>query len=294
MTEEVKNIFTVDVEEWHHRTTFCSAFEKNNIITSGSAEKGANIILKLLERYHSRATFFVLGEVAETNPDLIKYLHDRGHEIGCHGYSHNELQQLGPSKFDKEIKKATSIIRNIVKISPKGFRAPRMSLSESTKWALPILKRYGYNYDSSIYPAKTGIYGSNKAPLHPFRMSFTNPLKEDTNSNFFEFPGLVRDLNIFRIPVKLRHMGYDFEINSIKKLNKKGYPAVVIIHSWELIEEPESVKKVKLPFIKSMIRNLNIPCTKQLEKIIKEFKFISIKEYIDKYIKKGKGVHAST
>ncbi len=281
MLKKVENIFTVDVEEWHHRITFRSEFKQNNIITTGSAEKGVRIIHELLEKYNSKATYFFLGEVAENTPELIKYLFVRGNEIGCHGYSHNELHRLGPSRFDEEIKKATSIIKNIVKISPKGFRAPRMSLSESTKWALPILQRNGYNYDASIYPAKTGLYGNSKAPIHPYRISFTNPLCEDINSKFFEFPGLIWHLNFLRIPVKLRHMGSGFAINSIRKLNKKGYPAVVIIHPWELIEEPVSVKKVKLPFAKSKIRNLNIPCTKQLEILLKEFRFISVQEYFN-------------
>jgi len=244
-------------------------------------EEGVNLLLRLLEKYNNHATFFVLQDFVRNNEALLQRMVERGNEIGCHGYSHIELYNYSPKKFEEEFAIISNNIEKCTKKRPIGYRAPRMSLNEETKWLLPIIHKYDYKYDASIYPAKTGSYGNNCAPIYPYKISFTNPFVEDSKSPLLEFPGMVRDYLFLRLPVKLRFMGYSYVKKSIKKMNKLGHPAVFIIHPWELISMPTYINNYRIPMHVKLFRNFRIPCIKYIEKLLKDFKFITIEEYLN-------------
>lgn len=277
----VENILSFDVEEWHHRTAFQKLVEKQNINTLGSALEGVKVILNLLDKYEHKATFFVLGEVAVGYPEIPQMIHERGHEIGYHGYSHKELDKITFQEFEVDLKNTVREIDRIVGVKPVGYRAPRFSLNKNTCWVLDTLNRHKFKYDSSIFPANIYYGSTGVSPTRPYRVSMNDPSKEDPSSPLIELPLLVRELPFnIRVPVKLRHTGVWFTQESIKAMNKRGYPATLVFHSWEFIKTPEKVKEL-IPWKLKITRNINIPCGRQLEPLLKEFKFTSALDFIE-------------
>ncbi len=147
----MKNVFSVDLEDW-----FCAYNLNINIKDWNKQElrvvQNTKKILSLLSKFNVKATFFVLGWIAEQVPDLIKEVESQGHEIATHGYSHTLLTQMTPDDFNEDLSKAMGIMNSIVDNKILGFRAPSFTITKKTLWALPILKEHGIIYDSSVYP----------------------------------------------------------------------------------------------------------------------------------------------
>ena len=143
-----------------------------------------------------KATFFILGEVASQFPSLVQRIHEEGHEIGCHGMSHRMLGDLEKEGSEKELKDFKNLMKEILgDVTIKGFRAPTFSLNRTDEWALPILRDFGYLYDSSLFPKKlfwNPLYGLDDAPRHPYRISFEDLCQEDPKSPLWEFPAADR------------------------------------------------------------------------------------------------------
>lgn len=117
------------------------------------------LYLNWLDEIKSKATFFVVGETALAYPQLIKEIHERGHELACHTFSHIHLTALTPETFELDLIKNKEAIQNIVDVELKGFRAPTYSLIKNTSWAYDVLKKLGFTYSSSVLPAKNPLFG---------------------------------------------------------------------------------------------------------------------------------------
>ncbi len=124
-------------------------------------------ILDLLDEAHATATFFVTTRFLERYPDVVREIHAKGHEIGTHGPKHLRLQQQNPEGFQKDIRAQKQLLLGLVGVQPIGYRAPHFSLTEKTRWILPILLEEGYQYDSSLFAASSLEYGSGSAPNEP-------------------------------------------------------------------------------------------------------------------------------
>jgi polysaccharide deacetylase family protein (PEP-CTERM system associated) len=240
-------------------------------------------ILDLLDKYSLRVTFCVLGTFAERHSELIKYIHDKGHEIQSHTYSHKTLHELGKDAFEDEIIKSVNLLESITGEKPIGFRAPSFSIDNSTKWAFEILEKYGFKYDSSIFPIKTMLYGEPKAPVNIYRPSKNNVIINDPNGNIVEFPMTVINFGT-NIPLAggfyLRVLPLWFLKFGIKHVNKKR-PAIVYIHPWETYPK---TPRLKLPlFSRSVVYyGINSSLSK-LEGLLKKFDFTNIKEVLDDF-----------
>lgn len=116
-------------------------------------------LLELFEQYNTKATFFILGEVSEAYPGIVKRIYSRGHEVGVHGYTHDQLFKITPQKAAADILKAKDIVENTIGNKVYGFRAPAFSIVPETSWAFEMLANIGFKYDSSVVPAKMGRYG---------------------------------------------------------------------------------------------------------------------------------------
>lgn len=249
---------------------------KKKIPTKETVE-GLRKILNILHKYRQKATFFVLGEIAQNRPEIVKLIANMGHEVGCHGFSHIETRKLGRKRFEKDVKLAIMAIQNAGGGTPIGFRAPWMSINKKTPWALNVLEKLGYKYDSSIFPAWTPWYGLRNAPTYPYRPSKIDPTKEDGTRNFMEFPPLVRNIMGIRCPAAggfyLRFFGYKFIKASIEAMNQQGYPAVIFIHPWELHHIQS------FPASKRFLVH-GIPCVKSFERLIRSSIFGSAREVL--------------
>lgn len=279
----MKNVVSIDVEQWSNRPIL-KPYLKEEYIDSNIIYASVKCILDIFKKYDKCTTFFVLGEVAERAPELIEEIIDGGHEIAFHGYSHLDLFHLGRNGFEKELRDWESVIYPITRERIRGFRSPVFSLSKETVWALNVLRKNGYRYDSSVFPVKTPLYGSDNAPTHPYFPSFENPFSEDKNQNeLLELPLLIRDLGFRRIPAGggfyLRLLGAKFILNSMKLLNKQGHPAMCYFHPWEIFGFP----KIDMPFHKKIFSYYGVPCLKGFERLVKNTIITPACEIIGQY-----------
>lgn len=268
------NALSFDLEEWYHSELVEG--RRSSVSQVGEATRP---ILDLLDRYQTKASFFVVGEVAEQNPDLIQSIFQRGHEIGCHGYSHKLLWQLDESLFREELKHFHRVMERILgKIKIKGFRAPCFSLDNRSKWALRVLSDYGYQYDASIFPVKINpLYGISGAPTQPYRISLKDVREEDPQSPLMEFPMSPLKIGRLKIPIAggfyLRIFPLPFIYWGLKRINQH-HPFLIYFHPWE---SHEKTPRLKLPLFNRVISYYGIrSALKKLEFLLKNFRFARV------------------
>ena len=268
------NALSIDLEEWYH-----SELVGGKRSSFSQATESTQPILDLLERYQTKATFFVVGEVAEQNPRLIQSIFERGHEIGCHTFSHTLVWELGENLFRQELERFQSVVERILgKVKIKGFRAPCFSIDNRNRWALRVLADFGYQYDASIFPLKINpLYGINGAPTRPYRISFEDVRREDPQSPLMEFPMCPLRIGGLKIPIAggfyLRMLPSRFLSWGLKRINQ-SQPFILYVHPWESYEK---TPRFKLPLYKRIISYYGIDSVMiKLEHLLKGFLFARV------------------
>lgn len=271
-----ENILSIDLEEWYHPEYVKDrAFSRKEERVTKSFKK----TLDLLQEHDLKATYFILGELAERHPEITEEISENGHEIAFHGYNHEPLWKKDPESLKLEIDKFHSAINS----QSIGFRAPSFSLNNKTKWALKVLEDKGFQYDSSIFPIKTPLYGVQGAPTRPYKPSMLDVSREDEASGLWEFPPAVYTLIGLRIPVGggfyLRFLPISLIKRAIRKLNKHGFPAVLFFHNWELDSE---TPRMKIGLYRSFVTYHNLErMEKRLGSVLTDFKFTSFRDYLE-------------
>ncbi|HYA93525.1 MAG TPA: polysaccharide deacetylase family protein [Thermodesulfobacteriota bacterium] len=265
------NALSIDLEEWYH-----SELVEGRRSSFSQAEEATRPILEMLDRYQTKASFFVVGEVAAQNPDLIQSIFERGHEIGCHGYSHKLLWRLDEGLFRQELNQFHSTIERIVgKIKVKGFRAPCFSLDNRSKWALRVLLEHGYQYDASIFPVKINpLYGVSGAPTQPYRISLEDVREEDSKSPLMEFPMSPLKIGKLKIPIAggfyLRMCPLPFLTWGLERIHR-SQSFLLYFHPWEGCEK---TPRMKLPLLNRFISYYGISSAlKKFEFLLRHFRF---------------------
>ena len=126
-------------------------------------------VLEFLDARAVRGTFFVVGETAETHPELVTEIARRGHEIGLHGWRHQPLTELDPESFRVDVSRGKSLLEELAGTPVVGFRAPTFSLVPDSRWAVDALVDAGFTYSSSVLPARSPLFGDPSLPTTPFR-----------------------------------------------------------------------------------------------------------------------------
>jgi polysaccharide deacetylase family protein (PEP-CTERM system associated) len=270
------NALSFDLEDWFcvHNLSRVVKREDWNACEL-RVEESTGRILDLLNRHKTRATFFVLGWVAERLPELIREIEDRGHEIASHGYNHLLLTEITPREFEEDTERALeALARCGVRQKVIGFRAPSFTVVEKTKgWALPVLEKYGFEYDSSVFPVGFHPdYGIPDAPLHPYKIT----------ERLYEFPMSCLDFLGKKLPFSgggyFRLFPYAYTRYCMKRFNASGRPAVFYLHPWEL---DSGQPRVKLPLTKEIRHYHNLAKTeRRLGRLLGEFQFTTIKEVL--------------
>jgi polysaccharide deacetylase family protein (PEP-CTERM system associated) len=127
-----------------------------------------NPLLEILDQYEVKATFFVVGSLANNWSAPLQLLSQRGHEIGLHGHTHEHLSALGPVNFKKELVQGKKILEDVIGEVVIGYRAPYFSLTRSAAWATEILAESEFKFSSSVLPALNPQSGFPGAPRQPF------------------------------------------------------------------------------------------------------------------------------
>jgi len=126
-------------------------------------------ILDFLDARHARGTFFVVGDVAEEHPELVREVAARGHEVGLHGWRHVALTKLDPARFRADAARGKELLEDVTGHAVVGFRAPTFSLVPASRWATDVLVELGFGYSSSVLPARNPLFGDPSLPSSPFR-----------------------------------------------------------------------------------------------------------------------------
>ena len=150
----LSNILTFDLEDWYHGNFLNEDISEWDTYEDRVVEPTLKII-SMLENTGNKATFFVLGYVAEKFPELVEQIHQKGHEIASHGYDHKLAYEKSKSEFEADVKRSIEMLEEITNEKVIGYRAPYWSLNEDMDWAWEVLYSCGIQYDSSIYPFKT-------------------------------------------------------------------------------------------------------------------------------------------
>ena len=188
-------------------------------------------LLDLLDGAHTRATFFVLGSVADAFPQLIREVRDRGHEIGTHGYGHWRVDAIGAERFRDELRTSCAAIERACGSRPTGHRAPEFSVTRATPWAFEVMEREGLAFDSSVFPIRHRRYGIPGAPVAPY-----------TVGGLRELPLATLIVRGRRIPAAgggyLRYFPYSMIEGAVRQANRRGDPAIIYVHPYEFDPEP--------------------------------------------------------
>lgn len=277
---KLENLLGIDFEEWYHP----ELVQKNIEITKKTAKlvKGIDKILDWLRKNEVYATFFVVGELLEKNPELIDKIIQNDHEIAFHSMYHKNLKSQNKETFAKEL----DDFQKITQKKSVGFRAPTFSLNNSSSWAIEVLEDYNYKYDSSIVPAKTHLYGIPNAETRPYKISKNNLEINDPDGKIIEYPLLTTNFFGKTIPAGggfyLRALPIRFIQKAIQHNASMNIPSTFYIHSWELT--PEFMPKLPLPWKDRFITYYNINnALPKMDKLIKNFNFTSFSRYISKY-----------
>lgn len=225
----IANAFTVDLEEWFQGLTSTNPLIDQWPSFESRVVAATENLLSVLHNHRVQATFFVLGYLADQHPALIRRIHVAGHEIAVHGYYHRFVSRLTPDEFAQEIARTSATLTRITGERPLGHRAPYFSFTPDTTWAFTILQEHGFHYDSSIFPARSLLYGMPQAPRFPHWLDAYQ---------LMEFPISTLRLGGVNWPMAGGFYGrllpYPLLRWAINQLNQQGQPAIYYLHPWEL------------------------------------------------------------
>ena len=227
----ISNAVTVDVEDYFQVAAFnhrvCrSTWDKLEC----RVEANTDVLLSILEQAGVRATFFVLGWIADRYPKLIQRIAAGGHELASHGYWHQLVYELTPDEFAADIRRSKDAIASATGIAVTAYRAPSFSITERSDWALGILAELGFQVDSSIFPIRGhDLYG------HPQAQRKIHDI-ETPSGTIREFPPSVGSFGPSPVPIGggyFRLFPLKLTMRSIDSLHQAGQPAMFYTHPWE-------------------------------------------------------------
>jgi polysaccharide deacetylase family protein (PEP-CTERM system associated) len=272
----VRNFLTVDVECWFHAYNMRAVAPKCAWHTLPSGiESNMEKLLDLLRAHDVKATFFVLGWVADRHPEVVRMIDREGHEIGTHGYHHDLITEMTPAEFEDDLLRSLEAISRHTSQRIRGHRASNFSVVSSTLWALEILARHGLQYDSSIFPIARKRYGVPDWPnRHP------HMLKLAGGRSLAELPMSTLRVAGRRVPVAgggyLRLYPSQVTERFIAQQNLRGLPAMVYLHPWEL--DPEQTRR-DLGLMESFQHYVNLDTTEwKLNRLLQRFDFGPVSE----------------
>lgn len=273
----VINAVTIDLEDWYQGIE--QPFEKWGTFQE-RIHIGTDRILAILDETDTKATFFVLGWLAEKHPALMRQVVDAGHEIATHGYDHEKLYNSTLETLRAALARAKKATEDVTGQPVVGHRAPYFSLTRSSLWAIDLLAELGFAYDSSVYPGATWRYGIPGSPVLPYFLGETDIVEVPVST--FRF--LNRNVGVggayFRIlPLWMTH-------RAVKRLNAEGKPAVMYLHPWEF--DPQH-PFVRFPWKAMATHYFNLWMTApRFRRLMQCEKFTSLRVLVDSLREQGK------
>ena len=226
------NGLSVDVEDWFQVGAFegviaREAWDGLDCRVEANCER----VLALFDGAGVKATFFVLGWIAERHPNTIRALVGQGHEVASHGWDHQRVFKLDPQTFAEDLQRTRAVLEDVTGQPVRGYRAPSFSIDARNPWAHEVLAEAGYRYSSSVAPVAHDHYGWRDAPRFAFK-----PLPW---SDLIEIPVTTAEFAGRRLAAGgggfFRVLPYGFSRWAIRQVNRReGRPAVFYFHPWEI------------------------------------------------------------
>ncbi len=271
------NALTIDVEDYFHVSNFSSlvSFDDWTALESRVVENTRRT-LRLLEEYDVRATFFVLGWVAEYHPEIVLEIHKVGHEVACHGYAHRLAYEMTPEEFRADVLRAKGLLEILIGEPVRGFRAASFSFSEEAAWQLEILREAGFEYDSSMFPIHHHRYGNANGLRVPHVI-------ETAEGRLVEFP--ITTVRLLGQNLPFAGGGYlrllpDAVVRwAFRRINRiEKQPVILYLHSWEFDPDQPRIPASAL----SRFRHYhNLHRTEEkLRGLLEEFQFAPVAEVL--------------
>jgi polysaccharide deacetylase family protein (PEP-CTERM system associated) len=274
----VVNAMTIDVEDYFHVSAFegvvrrdrWDAYERR--VTANTMR-----LLAAFEKAGVRATFFVLGWVAEREPSLVRAIVAAGHELASHGYAHRLIYEQERAAFREDVRLAKAVLEQIGGVAVRGYRAPSFSITPRSRWALEILIEEGYAYDASIFPIRHDRYGMPGAPRHPY-------VEQAGGRSIAEAPATTVAFGPVTLPVAgggyFRLFPYAFTRWAIRRVNEQDeVPAIFYLHPWEV--DP-SQPRINAGRISRFRHYTNIRRTEpRLRRLLNDFAFAPLGEVLE-------------
>jgi polysaccharide deacetylase family protein (PEP-CTERM system associated) len=265
----VINAMTIDVEDYFHVSVFDGlvprhAWERMESRVCRNTER----LIEIFADEGVRATFFVLGWVAERFPDLVKTIAAGGHEVASHGYGHRLIYDLTPSAFREDIRRSKRVLEAAAGAPVCGYRAPSYSVTSRSLWALDILIEEGFRYDASIFPIHHDRYGIPISPRHPYVVQRSGAL--------VEAPASTVQWGPFNLPTGgggyFRILPYAWTRWGIRRLNEvERRPAIFYLHPWEI--DPDQ-PRLAAPALGRFRHYRNLAKTEdRLRMLLRDFRF---------------------
>ncbi|MDZ7289555.1 MAG: DUF3473 domain-containing protein [candidate division KSB1 bacterium] len=274
----IQNALTIDVEEWFHVSLFRKKIHREEWESLKSTVAfNTSRVLNILAEKNVKATFFILGWVAERYPEIVVAIQEHGHEIGSHTYSHQIIYEQSRQEFAADVQRSLDILEEITGLPVDNFRAPSYSITRLSLWAWETLADLGIRCDSSIFPVKHDLYGIPDAPRFPFYIN----LKD--RPRLIEVPLSTIRIQGKNIPMAgggyLRLYPYWFIRKSIQRINREGRPAIIYFHPWEL--DPD-LPRIKIGLFKALRHYGNLGLMEdKLRRLLDEFSFGSLREVLN-------------
>jgi len=266
----VVNAMTIDVEDFFHVSVFDGVLPRTQWETLESRVcANTDRLLGLFDEHEVRATFFVLGWVAERFPDLVRRIAGGGHEVASHGYGHRLIYDQTPGAFRDDVRRAKAVLEDACRRPIAGYRAPSYSITPRSLWALDILLEEGYRYDSSIFPIRHDRYGIPVSERHPYAI-------ERTHGRLVEVPGSTTKFGPMNLPIAgggyFRILPYSWTHWGISRVNRlEKRPVVFYLHPWEIDPEQPRLPAGRLGTFRHY-RNLD-QTESRLRRLLTDFRF---------------------
>jgi polysaccharide deacetylase family protein (PEP-CTERM system associated) len=275
---ELVNAMTVDVEDYFHVSALAEVISRSDWDRMEyRAEQSTQRLLQMFAEHQIQATFFVLGWVAQRSPQLVRRIHDAGHEVACHGLTHELVYRQSPTVFRDETARSKAMLEDIIGAPVLGYRAASYSITARSLWAIDILCELGFRYDSSIFPIAHDRYGIPGASTRP------GPLTSTTGQTILEFPLSTAKVLGMRVPVAgggyFRLLPYAFTRWALKSINSRDrLPFIFYLHPWEIDPGQPRFRASWLSRFRHY-NNLDV-CEARLRKLLRDFRFARVRDVL--------------
>lgn len=267
----MQHALSFDIEDWFHISGIPRVERRGNwdSFSSSIVEDKTNLILDILSKYDVKATFFVLGWVAQKYPSLVKKIAEEEHEIGTHGYWHYRVNTLSKERFRDYLQQSVDILEQVTGKKVKGYRAPSFSIMLGTEWAFEVMDEVGLQYDASLFPAQRG-HGGYDIDQRPQILA-----SSITKTNFVQLPMSILDFGKVKVPFSgggyLRFWHEKVLRYGFSRLEDDGIPGVIYLHPRDFAP---NCPRVKMSAIRKFKCYVNLHTTqRKLEMLLENYEF---------------------